>query len=77
LRITIPVPLADAVSAESFRQGQSVSELVTAVLTEVLPDFVARRMTLDLKAASGVPDGTRGEAHVLIPEAEPPQASVS
>jgi hypothetical protein len=63
LRITIPEPLADAVSAESFRQGRSVSDVITALLTEVLPTFVAQRMAHDLDGGAHAVDATTHDDH--------------
>jgi hypothetical protein len=60
-RITIPEPLANAVSAESFRQGRTVSELITILLTETLPGFVARRLAQDLCDGHHMVDATSSE----------------
>jgi hypothetical protein len=73
LRITIPEPLADAVSAESFRQGRSVSDVITALLTEVLPGFVAQRMAHDLNAGPRVVDANARDGVLQLETTQTPR----
>jgi len=54
--ISLPESLADAIVGEAVRTSARTSDVIAQALTETFPDFVARRMRVDLETF-----GTEGE----------------
>jgi hypothetical protein len=48
--VSLPEPLAEAIVGEAVRTSVHTSEVIAQALAEAFPDFVARRMRVDLEA---------------------------
>jgi len=50
--VSLPEPLADAIVGEAVRTSARTSEVIAEALAEGFPDFVARRMRVDLETVT-------------------------